>query len=294
MTAEGGDEAHARIDRLERRLARERATREQAERIAEHGMRDLWQTNRGLEERVAERTSELRHSLASATMAAEAKEAFLAELGHDLNTPLHAVLGLLELVDTSALSPDDAERMSEIRMHATTLAGLLESLVELAGAEGGSRPDDITTRSASSWTDDVVDAWSRRAAGAGQLIVPSVHGADDRPVAVDWVRLRRIVDALLDNAVRHATTGTVLLGTTVGADVVTVEVVDDGPGMTADEATTATEPFVRHGSEPDAQGGAGIGLAIAARRATAAGGSLEVVPEAGGTRVVVTLPLRIG
>jgi signal transduction histidine kinase len=119
-----------RIARLEQRLARSRESLEQAERIAEQGMRNLWGINKELEARVAERTVDLERSLASTTSASDAKERFLAELGHELATPLHAVLGLLELIDPGGLTIADQGRVSEIRDHAVTLSGLLNGLVE--------------------------------------------------------------------------------------------------------------------------------------------------------------------
>ncbi len=68
----------ARIERLEKRVARERGAREQAELIAEQGMSALWNSNRALELRVAERTVDLECSLDATTMSSEAKERFLA------------------------------------------------------------------------------------------------------------------------------------------------------------------------------------------------------------------------
>ena len=62
-----------RVERLERRVERERRAREEAEAIAERGMRDLWLANRDLESRVAERTAELELSLQAATMAGQAR-----------------------------------------------------------------------------------------------------------------------------------------------------------------------------------------------------------------------------
>ena len=282
----GGDDADAvRIVRLERRLRRERDARDQAERIAEKGMRDLWHTNRTLEARVAERTVELEGSLAAATMAAEAKERFLAELGHELTTPLHAVLGLLELVDASVLEPADQGRIGEVRDHAITLSELLRGLVELAGAEGAPAPLDIETMRASVWLDGVIDEWTRPAAMRGQLLVPSLEGGE-LEVALDWRRLTKIAGAVLDNVVQHAAPGAVDISVHVTGRAIEVSVADSGPGMTTEELVAALEPFVRHGQGK----GVGIGLPVAQRLALGASGSLVILNDAGRTRVTATLP----
>jgi two-component system sensor histidine kinase EvgS len=274
-----------RIARLEQRLARSRESLEQAERIAEQGMRNLWGINKELEARVAERTVDLERSLASTTSASDAKERFLAELGHELATPLHAVLGLLELIDPGGLTIADQGRVSEIRDHAVTLSGLLNGLVDLAGAEGSSAPQHFERRRPSAWLDELIARWTREAAASGQLVAPSVAGHDVE-VFLDWDRLTRIVDALMSNAVRHASPGLIEIEVVVAAGDTQVTVTDAGPGMSPAELNTAYEPFIKHGSA----GGVGIGLSLAQRLAVGGGGSLELKSEEAATQARVILP----
>jgi two-component system sensor histidine kinase EvgS len=275
-----------RLRRLEARVERERRAREAAEQIAELGMRDLWLANQELELRVAERTADLARSLRAARMASEAKEAFLAELGHELTTPLHAVLGLLELIDRTTLSSDDRARVEQATNSARELADLLFGLVELAGAEGALDYDEIVAQTPSAWLDEVVEAWTRRAASAGQLLVP-ICNAPARPVAAPWARLRQSVDLLLDNAVVHADPGPLRVELDIArSEVIVCRVVDNGPGLDEHQLATAAEPFVRFGN----RGRLGIGLAIASRLARAGGGALELHSDGTSTRAVVSLP----
>jgi signal transduction histidine kinase len=275
----------ARIERLEKRVARERGAREQAELIAEQGMSALWNSNRALELRVAERTVDLEWSLDATTMASDAKERFLAELGHELTTPLHAALGLLELIDPVGLSATDQGRLGEVRDYAVTLAGLLNGLVDLAGAEGSSAPQHFESRWPAAWLDELIGQWTREAAARGQLIAPTVAG-DDVEVALDWNRLTRIVDVLLSNAVRHASPGVIGIEVLVAVGHTQVTVTDAGPGMSPAELNTAYEPFIKHGSA----GGVGIGLSLAQRLAVGGGGSLELKSDEAATQARVILP----
>jgi signal transduction histidine kinase len=275
-----------RILRLERRVERERRSREAAEEIAERGMRDLWLANQELEARVAERTADLERSLRAVRMASDAKEAFLAELGHELSTPLHAVLGLLELIDRSQLADDDRARLEQVTINARQLADLLFGLVELAGAEGAVTSDEIERVAPSAWLDELVKAWTRRAASAGQLLLPTCH-APARPVAAPWSRLRQIVELLLDNAVVHADPGTLRIDLDIDqSGAIICRVIDAGPGLDEHQLAAAAEPFVRFGES----GRLGIGLALATRLTSAAGGSLELSNDVGATRATVSLP----
>lgn len=275
-----------RILRLERRVERERLAREAAEEIAERGMRDLWLANQELESRVMERTADLERSLRAVRMAGEAKEAFLAELGHELATPLHAVLGLLELIDRSQLAGDDRARLEQVSTNARQLADLLFGLVELAGAEGAVTSDGIDRLTPSAWLDELVGAWTRRAASAGQLLVPICH-APTRSIAAPWSRLRQIVELLLDNAVVHGDPGTLQVDLDIdGSKAIICRVIDSGPGLDEHQLAAAAAPFVRFGES----GRLGIGLALATRLTSAAGGSLELSNDGGATRATVSLP----
>ena len=274
------------IRRLERRVERERRARLEAEQIAERGLRDLWLANQELESRVAERTIELERSLRAARMASEAKEAFLAELGHELATPLHAVLGLLELIDEDKLAGDDRARLEQAAISARQLADLLFGLVELAGAEGSVTADEIETVTATTWLDQLVEPWTRRAASAGQLLVP-ICSAPTRPIAAPWARLRQVVDLLLDNAVVHAGPGTLRVELEIdGSGSIVCADVDSGPGLDQHQLATAIEPFVQFGD----RGRLGIGLTVASRLAQGAGGTLELHSDGASTRATVMLP----
>lgn len=285
----------SRVERLERRLERERSARLEAERIAENGMRQLYEANRRLEDRVAERTSELERSLAAATMAADAKERFLGDLGHELITPLHNVLGLLELVDPARLDPDDRERLTDVTAHANRLRNHLHGLIELTNADGPPNPADRRFDTPSAWLDKLVVSWTRPAAARGQLLLPAVDGPG-APRWADWGRLRRIADALVDNAARHGGAGPVTLTVSTDsaprlggegpADVVAIVVTDTGPGLPAEIGDSACEPFVAAGD----RAGIGIGLAVAERLARAAGGGCLVRSTDTGTTATAWIP----
>lgn len=276
-----------RVERLERRLLRERTARLEAEQIAENGMRSLWKANRDLEQRVAARTAELERSLADARIAAAAKERFLADLGHDLSTPLHNVLGLLELVDATPLERLDRDRLDDVGAHARRLADLLQSLVDLAGADSPPALHDMVDRQANTWLDTVVDAWTRPAAQRAQLLVPSVNSVQ-ATTTCDWGRLRRALDAVLSNVVVHASAGSVHVDMVVDDESVRIRVADNGPGLLAEIASAPSEPFVSAG--PSA--GSGVGLAIAERALRSAGGELVVNGAGDHTVVEVSLPVH--
>lgn len=261
-------DSEERISRLERRLERERRIRQEAEDIAERGMRQLWVANRDLEARVEARTAELQNSLGAATAASEAKERFLSELGHNLTTPLHALLGQLELIDPQGLSEDDRERLSSSRHHASALAMLLRRLVDLAAAGGPSAPGAIVDRAPADWLNSTTTSWARPAAVSGHLLL-STNEATEQTARLDWHRLSHLADIALANATEHTVHGPIQLTLSSPDGCIRVSVDDPGPGLTDDEITHVFDPFAPHRT-------GGVGLAIASRLANAGGGGIDM------------------
>jgi signal transduction histidine kinase len=107
-------------------------------------------------------------------------------------------------------------------------------------------------------------------------------------VRVDAVRVRQVVDNLLDNATRHgAGTTRICLEASVTDDVLELSVTDDGGGFADEIVDTAFDPFAR-GPGVDPSAGSGLGLAIVRTVAEAHGGTATTSNAAGGATVVVT------
>jgi signal transduction histidine kinase len=105
---------------------------------------------------------------------------------------------------------------------------------------------------------------------------------------IDAAVLERLLGPLLDNAVRYAAERVTVSGRQ-GEDAVELTVADDGPGVPAEFAEHLFEAG-RRGDLGDGHDGAGLGLALAQRLATAARGSLALAPSPAGAAFVVRLP----
>jgi signal transduction histidine kinase len=110
----------------------------------------------------------------------------------------------------------------------------------------------------------------------------------DLVAGVDAAVLDRLLGPVLDNAARYAEQRITVTGRAQAGDVV-LTVSDDGPGLPADSASRVFEPGWR-GNPADGHDGAGLGLALAVRLATAARGSLTARPEGPGATFDVRLP----
>jgi signal transduction histidine kinase len=204
----------------------------------------------------------------------EVRRALLADLGHELGTPLHAITGSLELIDIRLCAPEDQVRLTQARESAKRLDGVLQALLAVAGVDR--RAPQVVSRPPSSVVDELVDRWQRRAARRGQLLVGGLVGADD-PVLADWALLIAMTDAILDAATQYASGGALNVELVRSVNSVTLSVEDSGP----------EDSPVRWA----AMGRRGIGLAVAQQLANMTPATLTVSSAAaGGIRSEVTLP----
>jgi len=109
-------------------------------------------------------------------------------------------------------------------------------------------------------------------------------------VAIEPELVERIVQPLLDNAVRYGKR-TVLVGLVRNGKMATIEVVDDGAGVSTEERNRIFEPGSRGVAAGAAPGGAGLGLALARRLVHSVGGEIAAEPCESGGRFTVSLPL---
>ena len=219
------------------------------------------------------------------------RRALLADVAHELRTPVAALRAELEnLVD--GVRPADRTALQETLAQAERLGTLVEDLLDLARAEGTVGLVDPTPVDLGPLAADV----AREVAGAHGAPPVVVFVEQGLVVWADEARLRQVLTNLLDNAVRHGSRdGRVAVVAQASADGgAVVEVQDDGPGIPADERSRVFERF-RSGTGSTAAratGGTGLGLAIARWAVQLHGGRIGVVDQGPGCTVRVELPAR--
>jgi two-component system sensor histidine kinase MtrB len=218
--------------------------------------------------------------------AAERERRFTADVAHELRTPLTGMAASAALLRNQlGTMPPSSRRPTEIIIgDVERLRDLVDELLELARLDSATEEPSLVPLSVRAAVDAVVagDA-SRRRANIDVDIESTLI------VAADPVRLRRILANLLDNAIVHGG-GTVRVVARRAGDDVSIDVIDDGPGIAEAELDRIFDRF--HKSDRSrAGGGSGLGLAIAHKYTGSLGGSLTVrnQPERGAC-FTLTLP----
>lgn len=186
---------------------------------------------------------------------------FITDASHELRTPLTTIRGFAELYRQGAAS-DVGMLMSRIESEASRMGLLVEDLLLLARMDA-QRPLDRN------WVDLLVLATDAvhdaRAIAPDRRVQLEVFDGPGTPeVLGDDARLRQVVSNLVSNAIQHTPDGTPLtvrVGTE--GEYAVLEVIDQGPGMSAKDAERVFERFFRADSSRSRDsGGTGLGLSI--------------------------------
>jgi signal transduction histidine kinase len=210
----------------------------------------------------------------------------MADIAHELRTPLSIVQGRLEgLID--GVYPRDATQLEPLLDETRVLARLVEDLRTLANAESGVLTLDREPTDIGMLMRDAAAA-VRDEAAKGTVAVSVLEDAPAIVATVDPVRLRQVLVNLIANAVRHGGSGTaVTVRAAVDNGTLVVRVADTGPGIPTEELPHIFERFhKRRGSS-----GSGLGLTIARTLVRAHGGEIVADSRTGaGTTMTIRLP----
>lgn len=231
---------------------------------------------------------ELKEAKEQAEQANQLKSAFLANMSHDVQTPLSSIMNHADLLRRE-VGEEHQDRIDLIKRSSNRLLDTLESVLDLSKLEAGAvemTPEEL----------DLAD----ELLGTAEIFQPQASGSDitletdveePLPAEVDPTMLHRITDNLLSNALKFTESGgTVTLRARGKDDVVEIEIADTGVGIDKSFLPSLFEAFSR-GEDQKKTDGSGLGLTITKHLTDVMGGSIEVESEKGvGTTVTVRLP----
>ncbi|MBK1654203.1 ATP-binding protein [Allochromatium vinosum] len=257
----------------------------------------------------------LSHELMQAKLAAEqanaAKSAFLANMGHELRTPMNALIGLSNLLldGSEPMTPHQRDYLLKIHDSAAVLSSLLNDILDYSKVESGYLRLESTPLNLDNILDRTRQLYGPCAEEKG-LTFTCVRAPEVPPVlAGDPLRIQQVLDHLVDNAIEFTERGGVRVGVVLVAAperavsktaagerlVLRFSIEDTGIGLTPEQCRTLFAPFQQADmSASRVHGGTGLGLSLSRRLVELMGGDIGVESRLGeGSTFWFTAPLHL-
>jgi signal transduction histidine kinase/ActR/RegA family two-component response regulator len=228
--------------------------------------------------------SELQNAKAVAEKANLAKSDFLSSMSHELRSPLNAILGFAQLMDSDSPPATSAQKESiaQILQAGWHLLKLINEILDLAKVESGQVP---MSREPVSLTEVMLECQAMIEPQAQQRGIRLTFPRLDIPhfVQADRTRVKQVLINLLSNAIKYNRAGgTVEVKCTQGTPGrIRVSISDTGAGLPPEKLAQLFQPFNRLGQEAGIEEGTGIGLVVAKRLVELMGGVIGVESTAG-------------
>ena len=242
---------------------------------------------------------ELTRTKEAAEAATRAKSAFLANVSHEVRTPLHSIVGLANIAIRDKPPETTQNYLVKILAAAHSLMGTVSSVLDFAKIESGQLILDKTPFRMLDVTENVQSIFSALALEKGLSFQALIDPGFPARVTGDPVRITQIMNNFVSNAIKYTDHGSVTLDVraiarNTGRVTAKITVIDTGSGLSEAQLATLLGPPTRSPTAAPTASVAGLGIAICQHLATGMGGSIGVDSEPGkGSRFWVEIPFSV-
>lgn len=229
------------------------------------------QMNLSLEEEIKKRTSQLEKT-------SHAKTRFLANMAHEIRTPLGLILGFAELLtEDRQLGPESKEYVALITKNGEMLYRIINDLLDLSKIEAGKLRFQYSRVLLGDILSDLEKSFSEKSEKQGVELVFENTCSPQETVVTDEIRLKQIIYNLLSNALKFTPKGKIRVHIGKQDSLIVFDIIDTGMGIPESEKATIFNEYVRGELADSDATGTGLGLRLAQNLAVALGGGVRLI-----------------
>ena len=222
------------------------------------------------------------------------KAAFLENMSHEIRTPLNAIVGYSEMIDDYIEEQDYntiKDLIGSFKEVMYRVLNLYGNIVEVFQIDSGELELDMVNLNANQVLKSVYNKEIEKAKKKNLDFCLNLKDKDLN-IKTDWVKFERIINSLVDNAIKYTDFGEVIISSDIVSEKVQITISDTGRGIETNNIFMLYEPFVQ-GEEVYTRKyeGAGLGLTIAYKLTILMGGKFDINSEENvGTNIILTFP----
>ena len=278
-------------------LAMAAISKRRGDRLALEWLRREREHSSSLRKLLAQREkveAELKEAKEAAEAASRAKSEFIANISHEVRTPMNGIIGMTELVLDSELTREQRDHLEAVRASADALLTIINDLLDFSKIDAGKLELLPVPFDVHALMSDVVRSLALRAHEKDLELVYQVDVDVPAGMRGDALRLRQVLVNLLSNAIKFTDEGEVVVTVSRRQGKVRFVVEDTGIGIPEERQQAIFDAFTQvDGSTTRRFAGTGLGLAISARLVEAMDGDLTVKSTVGrGSTFTVSLPFE--
>jgi len=256
----------------------------------QRSLREVRSLNQNLEQRIEERTRELRAARDEAERANKAKSDFLSNINHELRNPLNGITGMLSLLKEAEVDEETELHLNLAEYSAQHLSRIIQDILDYSKLDAGSMLFQYAPFDIRRVLENLCRIHSSQIRAKG-LQIRLTPFTSDQLFTGDEVRITQIVLNLLSNAVKYSEKGTIEVTCRADEDL-ELEIRDQGIGIPPDRQSDIFTPFLQlEETYSKKHGGTGLGLAITKNLVESMDGTIDLESSVGaGTCFRVKIP----
>ncbi|HHT62119.1 MAG TPA: response regulator [Clostridia bacterium] len=243
-------------------------------------------TFKDITERIEAR-NEIIKAKEQAEAANQAKSRFLATMSHEIRAPMNGIIGLLQVLENTELTPQQSELIQTIKASADTLLVLINDVLDISKIEAGKLKFECIPFDIRAVVEATMIPYAVRSLEKGVKFNIRISGDVPQTVMGDPTKLKQVIGNLANNAVKFTDAGEILIEVSLHQQTdseveLLFTVKDTGIGLTKEEIGVIFQPFTQADSSSTRKdGGTGLGLAICKSIVEMMQGKIDVVSEKG-------------